>query len=485
MLSTEALTAIVDKIDHQGTLFDLLLCSRLLYRIALPFLYRHVGLVRRVNLKTRQVLYPNAYDFACRVLRDPQLAIFVESITIVPSYSTEDLPSYGAETESLDSGILRAVAYDWEGGDKHLKAFRKCRDSETAIAILLPFLPQLRELHLVTGDELEAFPKSACIRMMRRMTHTTIFGNPSDAFQHLRHVSLSSRRDVIRQEELMTLYGVSKLQKISASPLIPTYWQEQQERAKQRFARIGTSNVKDVSLTGIRLSPQGIVTYLEPCRTIKAIELVWQANPLFQTAHSKAGWIMMNDALLSAIETLESLTMTYSAAISLIGGQEVKRFLPLEALPQLHELKFLKLGMAFLFYRSDILVAEHAPWDPSSEEAQTISQTLAAALPRQIEELHFVCHEIEHLIVLFMNIRNLLTAVAQGSFTSLRSIKIENIRLDLTSPSQRTQEWDLQDIRHLDSEPETRDLLIELQRRSEELHIAFQWSVRLAVPKML
>ena len=488
MLPTEVLTAIVDKIDHQKTLFNVLLCSRLFYRVTLPFLYRHIRLIRRTNLERREVVFPNAYDFACRVLRDPHLAAFVTAITIVPSYTTEDLPSFGADEENLDSGILRAIAHDWEGKFKHVKAFRQRRDSEVLVAILLPFLPQLRELHLVTGDvDREAWPhssESTCMRMLRRMTHTTIFGNPCTAFRHLKHVSLFSRQQGIRYEDLIALYGVANLEKISASNLLPDFWQRRREREKTRFVRTGSSSVTDISITGIRLSPQGIVSFLEPCRTIRAIELVWHNSSIFQTAQAELGWEMMHDALLSAAETLESLTMAYSAATSRPERQDAERFLPLEVLPQLQKLKFLKLGMSFLFHCGDILVAEHAPWNLCSVEAQAISETLAGMLSQQIEELHFVCHEIEHLMVLLLNIRGLLAVVAQGSFACLRSIKLENVRLDLVSPSNRTQGLDLQVVSYLEMEPETSELLLELQHHSQELNLPFEWSTRLTIPEM-
>ena len=475
ILPTEVLAAIVDKVDHQETLFNALLCSRLYYRITLPFLYRHIRLIRRVNLITHQVVFPNAYDFACRVLRDPQLAAFVEAITFVPLHSTEDLPSSGAKLESLDSGIVRAIAHDWEGSDKHVEAFRKCRDSETILAILLPFLPRLREMHLITGDESGSVVKSACLRMMRRMAHTTIFGSPSTIFQHLKHVSVSSRCEGIHYEELLFLLGLSKLQKVSACNLCPTWWQEQRERAQTRFRKGSLSSVTDISYTSIHLSPQGIVGFLEPCRALKVLELAWYDSSVLGMAHTEAGWRLMNEALLSYVETLERITMTYTGATSYAAEEDMERFVPLEALSHLQKLRYLKLGMAFLFNPSEILVAEHPPWNSCSAEAGAVAGTLAMTLPQQIEELCFVCHEIEYLIVLLLNIKELLEAVAQGSFTKLRSIKVENVRLDLMPPSKV---WDSRDVLCLNADAETRDLLLGLKHRSRELNIAFQWFIR-------
>ena len=60
-LPPELIAAIVNEIDHRQTLFNLLLCSRFYYALTLPFLYRHIQLLRHANTLRKQIVFPSAY----------------------------------------------------------------------------------------------------------------------------------------------------------------------------------------------------------------------------------------------------------------------------------------------------------------------------------------------------------------------------------------------------------------------------------------
>ena len=339
------------------------------------------------------------------------------------------------------------------------------------------FLPHLEELHLYLGDEPKPYTELSCIRMLEHGPKSDS-GFPETAFRCLKHVSIATRREGVREEDLAVLYHMPNVIKVSVSRVGTNSWQARLARLRAHLSRKGPSRVTHPSLTGIGSRPQDIPPYIEPCNMLQSLELVWGSKIWFQTDRYSAGWDALEATILSYSSTLESLILGYmTATTTSLRTEGLESSSPMKWLHQLQPLKSLKLDMAFVFDYSEIKVAEHVPWEPASEEGQAAAETLVSVLPERIERLYFVCHENEHLLLLLMNVKTMMISMAKGRFPCVKSITMENDRADpREAVTASSQYFGIVDPRYMHTN--TRDTMFDLERRGRDLNVKFRWFVR-------
>ena len=164
-LPTKLIAAIIDEVKDIKSLCSLARCSSLCYQVVLPLLYGDIQLTQYHHLLNRYYndTIPHAYKLTCMLLRDPNKAARVCSLTVVRKYIPQpphvssileqNLYADGIEKENLDRNILRLIPSnecDKQGNYELFTAYAQCRDSSVALLILLHRLRFIKHLGIAT-----------------------------------------------------------------------------------------------------------------------------------------------------------------------------------------------------------------------------------------------------------------------------------------------------------------------------------------------
>ena len=122
------------------------------------------------------MIHWKSYAFACRILGNSNVAALVKSFSTLkfedrPRRRTQTRPARGITCDLLDKNVVRAIDFleDTERGrDLWFKAFHDCCDSQAAIAIALPFLPNLQHMN-VTCDQCKEPALTNCAKQPKRL----------------------------------------------------------------------------------------------------------------------------------------------------------------------------------------------------------------------------------------------------------------------------------------------------------------------------
>ena len=290
----EMTTAIVKGVDDQNSLLRLMQTSHYFHDFTLPHLYHNVTFGRYRDRESN-VAYAHAYSFACRVLSNPELAALVRCISIVERKSTRNPPTatsvklrptingrkeskgntcarpkYGIPASALDKSILRVISLNQNKRDAAawIKAFARCYQSEVAIAVTLPFLPNLK----CWKGPVAKITAPFCTEMLA-CARPTDFGFPKSSFQALTKIAIrkSSEFSCIGEEELTFLLKIPTLLEVSAD----TFWHSSSvDFCSSDMARSlteGSSSVISLSLKDLKMSPYNVGFFVTACRKLRTL----------------------------------------------------------------------------------------------------------------------------------------------------------------------------------------------------------------------
>ena len=414
----------------QGSLFALLRCSRAFYQMTLPYLYRHVDLDQTYN-RHGNLVFPQVYGFACRVLSDSRLAAFVKSLTIARqidaiNYSKaprEPLHALNGSIKEVVELLCRNLPHRLSGEsewDSWLRAIQLSGgESEAVLALLLPYLSHLERLHVPLHGVYTYF----CGRMLRRA------GDPSrrypdTAFKSLKCVSMVDDGSGGPYMNVIPVLAMPALVEINIEPLWYRMLEGMDPDLVAKYLQKGSLGVTSMSFNGAGIRPLDVICFVEACRKLRKLRIAW-SQP------GKGWWssIDLEDlyvALQSVASSLEELTLEYQSPLPPTREMPFGYCTPLQCLVHLPELKHLKLSMAFIFGFQDAVIAGSELSDASPRDAMPAVGTLTNLLPPNLETLHVVRHKNEDLDLLCSNINTAITAISHGRFPSLKSITVES-----------------------------------------------------------
>ena len=317
----EIIDLVINQIDDRQTLLKPLLCSRPFYTATIRFLYRHITLLRCCFRRgTDQTFYPHVYDITCRLLRTPELAASIKSITVRWRRTTKERPvTRGVRDYDLDSSILSAIACDGIADDTNyyfqrrsnrviwIEEFSKSRDSEAALAIILPFLPNPQKLNLWYGHDVWSFGAPFCIRVLERARRPGS-GFPESALQRLEHVSIDSRMAWMHGEDLVALCLIPNLVKISIPQLGNSGGRSGWADLRAQYMQRSPSRLTHFFVEDSTLRLPDLLFLIQPCRLLRVLELAWSNPFLLAVPGTKAGFDTLDSVVLSISPTLEMLT---------------------------------------------------------------------------------------------------------------------------------------------------------------------------------
>ena len=456
-LPYELKAAIFDEIADQNALFNLLRCSRLCYQVTRPFLYRNIKLSHFMyqhpklrNSRKEHHFFPGAYRLTCSILRDPRLASFVRTFTIVegrkPIGNSDMILTINEIDRHLQMAV-RQICRFFRNEEPWLKAIAASPDSEATLAVLLPSLPCLVRLNMGFSNK-----TPYCNRMLRDMGQGSLYSKtkfrllwidkktprhekklhkmykrmdyPETAFQHLQKVSNGFSEWSFSYELVATFFKMTSLTSMSGrieevrnDPMnnnAGLVYLEELEPA--------SSNISHISLERMETCiARDIFAMVRTCCALKSLNIEWKSDSYIY--FESGSWLRLDVTLMPAAATLESLTLVYSDVRN--WGSPFRRQIH-DTLPSLSgftRLKAVKLGMAFIFGTGN--ATKRAP--VRLESFLPFTTNLSAMLPPCIETVHLVRHEEELQGPLLMNVERLVEIAESGeAFAFLRTIIMEH-----------------------------------------------------------
>ena len=434
-LPAEIINEILHVIDDPYTLLQLMQCSRYFHDITVPHLYRDVTVhqycVEGGSSKYTEVLYWKSYGLACRVLSESKTAALVKSLSVLGVADIrwgQTRPGRGIPCNLLDRNVVHAInslQITDEERDSWFEAFHDCCDSQVAIAIMLPFLPNLQRLNVIYDQD----TSPQCIEVLKQ--------TPCDSsFQALKQVSV--RQDygigLSFDASLAQLFKIPSLLEISLDMLRSFTPFLGSESIAVRDMGVSSSNITTLSFTDTSMDPEDFGEILLACRTLKVLNIGWYHARIFlgdsrDDGHESGGTEMetLRKTLQSVSSTCEVLCLEYLRAQRKNGNYHIEVLQdPLKPLEHFLTLKSLTLGMAFIFGVQHHLFRANRVKDRAGLDLQKYKNCLADLLPPHLEKLRLIRHEPEDIILLLKNVETVLSVVKNGSFRSLRVIDVED-----------------------------------------------------------
>ena len=439
-LPQELVINIIANVDDQISLYNLAKCSRLLYDLSLPYLYRNVNVLcgrHNEEIEDMYCQHSALYAFTCQVLQWPQRASFVKSLTL--SGHVELV----TDSAGLETKCSRPSPHEYAGHDRIRKVIgklprfksrkawiREIEDdlyTEGLLTILLLFLPNLEHLVTPCFDEIDS-------PVLSHMLYSTIERSgklypclPLSKLQSLvvPHQSHQTWWDEeangIREDQLALWLQLPPLKCVFAHMDSETLDIEcdssfsrirngvSQATSLQTLAK-GSLGVMSISLEGADLQCQDLRTMVYACKALQELKLHWTRGREDITIHYYQYLPGYVDTPSLAAPHLETLALTYAHNPGLeehwsSGECIVPAW---NSLPQYPQLRVLKLGMIFIFGRIHLANAVHEGPDVPPNAHVRLAQTLSNLLPPNIESIHLVRTPGEDLAPILMNIENVL-----------------------------------------------------------------------------
>ena len=454
-LPHEILLSIIESIDKPSATLNLICCSRFFFHLALPHLYHHISTLtphRSASLNDEEFYNESSeslkrlYDFTCRIIESPKLALHVRAFQIDASFHYyQSLGDLLAPALDITSSLRNAATIadrphpnqrTW-GDDIWLG-----HNGDALLALLLPKLLRLESLDIV-------FPCSAnrCKRMLRAVVHVqkVDLRLPSAAFGCLNEVVgyplTTQARLGFTWEQVTLLLQVPSLRSIRGDFKIPHYAHAHAHRPTWVTASETTtsllpeqmSNVKIINLTMQRNHPETWPVMLSACTTLESHSIEWA----YQDFGRKYDFVEdqslkdLDRATHFVAKSLESLSLVHQDNIT---NTETRNEGYICFFTDFPRLKDLRLGMIFVF-GPDLVLGIPTAGDlddftaPSVyllKKKPTIVHHLSSALRPNIETLRLVTIDSDsgRRVPLYANIEDVIRK-ARNEFPFLRSIIVE------------------------------------------------------------
>ena len=402
----ETIICIIRFLD-QPSLLNLITSCRFLYHLALPSLYRHIRFINfsEVLWNPTSPIYRGIYKFTCRVLSNESLAASVRSVSIeyeghkggrrIPFQPSSDFVD-----ENAKQAVERICCID-EYAQSWLTEIQKRHNSEATIAILLPYLPNLKHLDIGLDSKLSPY----CNAVLQSISKPH-FQLPPTAFRNLNSITVQTclERSVTDYETMAPLFAIPAIQSL--------VFNTEKKRSRTDatltpFPRLrshvepGSSSVADISLLNSMMSFSHVEDFVRAGRHLRSLSISWQVEALYS---ADVKFQDFDPALLPSAPSLEKLVTYYGMPIK--DRLRRRRTSRLQSLTSFNSLKVLKIGMAFIFGIQDDLFSEFTFTDPllSLSDIPHFNDNLTQTIPPNLQILHVVQHENECLALLFSNI---------------------------------------------------------------------------------
>ena len=456
-LPAEITNEILNVIDDPHTFLQLMQCSRYFHDFTLPRLYRNVELHMYAasggSSGYTNNLYWRSYELACHLLGKGEVAALVRSVSTswkigkatCAKREFPTKPSRGIPCDLLDKNVVRAIDSLSDTEDKKdpwFAAFHDCCDAEAAIAIILPFLPNLQYLDIMCNQNM--IPN--CVEVLTP-------GPCESSFNALKKLAVRQERGrpLVFDRSLAQFFAIPSLLEVRLSSLQPYEDLFDTESNGPGVLEPSSSNVIDVSLWNTAMHPRNIGTITSGCHKLQTLRISWYHAYMFLggsqdgrlsrygigrfSDSSRSGrpesdgteMETLSEALQSISSTCETLSLQYLRAQRSCGNSYLKgQQNPLAPLSNFLQLKFLTLGMAFVFGVRPYLFGGNRAKSQIFLDAQKYKGDLPKFLPPRLESLTLIRHEPEDMTLLLMGVEAVLSAMKEGEFKSLKVIDVED-----------------------------------------------------------
>ena len=428
-LPAEISNEILHEIDNPQAWLQLMQCSHYFHNLTLPHLYRDVTIKQYEGGGYGNVLYWKSYVLACRVLRDRNVAALVRSISTLIMNRRQTRPARGLPCDLLDKTIVHAINSlkgTEEEIDSWFEAFHDSCDSQAAIAIMLPFLPNLQNLNITCDQKMRA--ASHCMRVLSQAPCES-------SFHALKQISViqQHKQALTFDTSLAQLFTLPSLLELSILSPFPHDDLDDSESDVSQMTRGSSSGITSLSLAETFMTPLHVSILTSACPKLKILNVSWNHGSTF------LGSSEISETTGTEVETLSksvlrpirstcgTLSLVYLRAQRRCGNYYIEETQdPLTPLKDFRMLRSLTLGMAFIFGVQDHLFRANCGIDRAGIGLRKYKNCLTDLLPPYLESLKLVRHEPENIILLLKNVEELLIAVKDGEFQSLKVVDIED-----------------------------------------------------------
>ena len=444
-LPRELKDEIVSHVPDQPSRYNLLRCSRAMYQLVLPHLYRHVKLTE---------CHVSIYKFTCQILEYHDRARLVRSLIFHPYHCQFSLPGLRriarcncthcncTRGNCTHRNCTQPAVLITEVHESIQRAIRRARDSERhencwledimykdsidgLLAVLLPYLPRLEYLELTLIPIYEY-----CNSMLTNVQRHGSGKYPETAFEQLRHVVAPQ----VGESDL-TFSGIShyQLAHLMRMPTLKSIVGNLNTNSREEFAFMdrredGSSSVRSLRLEGSWLNRKIMRQTVTACQELRSLELKLRENDAFPRVQWDPSYFAdLIAAVGPASQRLETLSLTYTHGYVMerwqrpLADSESDRRSRVR-LAEFPSLRHVTLSMMFIF--GPDIVFTHL-WS-SQPPPKGNDKMLLPCLPPTIETLHLVQCHAEYFLPIWANVEALLWQKKEGLFEKLSLVIVED-----------------------------------------------------------